>query len=234
MTVRPTSVPAAASVPDRHGALPGRPLRRRRQAAGRGCAAAAAPATRPAGHLGAGSARRRRPRRLGAPGRPALGELQRPRRPPSASAASSDSLPRHVGTGDVVVGSLRLVRVELGGAGLGVPARRRPAPRLRRPRWRRGSPRRGCLRRASASVAAAGSAAPRPVRLGLAAALAAAAALPPRARPPSPPAAAAVSSTGSVWTITPRPLQCLAGLAERLEQALADPLAGHLHQARAR
>ena len=38
-------------------------------------------------------------------------------------------------------------------------------------------------------------------------------------------------STGSPSMITPRPWQCLAGVAERLEQAGADPLAGHLDQA---
>ena len=39
------------------------------------------------------------------------------------------------------------------------------------------------------------------------------------------------SGTGSVWMIDAAALAVLAGLAERLQQARADPLAGHLHQA---
>ena len=59
-------------------------------------------------------------------------------------------------------------------------------------------------------------------------------------RPPRPPLAArrlagcGFVSTGSVWMLTPRPLQCSQVSVNDLEQALADPLAGHLDQARAR
>ena len=57
----------------------------------------------------------------------------------------------------------------------------------------------------------------------------------PRPDPDPDPAAGAASrfrasSTGSVWISRPRPLPGSARLAERLQQPLPDPLAGHLHQ----
>ena len=239
---------AAAAPPRSRCRASAASLRRRAPRSAAGAASAAAPT---ASCCAGASARTPAapPRRLGSAARaPAAGSASgvharpaaAPRRRRRPRLASTSRLDRRgsarVGGPTSPVGSTGVVARDglagqqgrLRGAAAAICGRRRAARRgRRRLGLGRGALRgRRCRRRlreprppsARGAVVAGGCRRRRP-RLPLPRAVA--------ARPPLP----AFWSTGSAWTMTPRPSQCSHVLGEDLDQAGADPLAGHLDQA---